>query len=107
VSQAADRADLIADFARLARDGSGDAVLETCATLMSLPTVERAVGQDLLGPVTARTLLELVARGVGNSRNVRVAAALTGIDPPDTSRGVGGEPGPSQRQQRGRHPRPG
>lgn len=67
---------------------------------MSLPVVTRAVGEDVLGPVAARTLLDLVARRVGNSQNVRAAPALTGVDPPDTRRGVRGEPGPSLRQHR-------
>jgi hypothetical protein len=97
VSQAADRAGLIADFARLASRGSGDDVLDTCATLMSLPPVARAVDKDVLGSVAARTLLDLVARRASNSRNVRAAAALTGIDPSDTSRGVRGDG--SERQE--------
>jgi hypothetical protein len=99
MSQAQDQAGLIEDLARLARKGSGDHVLEACTTLMSLRPVSLAVQGGALASLAGRTLLELVARDVKSSLHVRAAAALTGVDPPDTGRGVRSDSGPGPRQE--------
>lgn len=102
MSQAEIRAGLIADLARLARDGSGSPVLEACTTLLSLRPVSLAVEAGALAAVAARNLLDTVAqRAVTTQTYLRAAAALTGVDPPDTNRGVKGEPRLQRLEQAG------
>lgn len=100
MSQAEDQVGLIQDLAQLARRGSGDKVLAACATLTRLKPVALAVTGGALGSVAARVLLRKVATEAGDGQVfVRAAAALTGIDPPDTGRGVRGDEGPLPRQR--------
>jgi hypothetical protein len=101
MSQADTKAGLVQDLSELARRGSGDQVLNACATLLSLRPVVLAIQGGAVADVAVRTLLEMAAsRASDSQRFVRAAAALTGIDPPDIGRGVRSDPGPGQRQQR-------
>jgi molybdopterin/thiamine biosynthesis adenylyltransferase len=102
MSEEEDKAGLIKDFARLRQNGSSDATLAGCTTLLSLTPVNLAKQSGILASAAARTLLRTVAERATekHERHVRAAAAMTGIKPPNTGRGVRGEPGPLSRDQK-------
>jgi hypothetical protein len=92
---------LLEDFERLYVSGSSDDTIKECETVLSRAPVQIALAEGASKSDAGRALLEMVGElGVERQeRYVRCGAAITGVRPRSTGRGVRNEPGPKERKE--------
>jgi hypothetical protein len=90
---------VVADLAELYKGGSGASVVVGCRAITALSPVRAAIDGGARETVAARLFLEFVAQRAEAAKDLDtlVGAALAGITPRSTGRGVRGQPGKGER----------